>query len=210
MKFDQIFLIRHLPSFFLLMKSASFVFWKEVEMWEWINYFISPLKIQNNHWTSARICKRCSLQSLFSLFRIPDLRAVECLVPQLFSSWAKFWKKQTVLNLCFSHLMRWEILGRPPKHFWCTGIWSLWNLAVSSVTVLAEFCLVLSCIVLSLCYIFIADNTDGTKRSQWNPTFFFEVQKKWKFTWKTLKLLKYPLKYNVRIRMSQRSLGTFY
>lgn len=38
-----------LPSpliFFFLMKSAGFVFWKEVEMWEWINYFLSPLKIQ--------------------------------------------------------------------------------------------------------------------------------------------------------------------
>lgn len=28
------------------MKSAGFVFWKEVEMWEWINYFLGPLKIQ--------------------------------------------------------------------------------------------------------------------------------------------------------------------
>lgn len=60
-------------------------------------------------------------------------------------------KKKSVLNLCFSHLMRWEILGRPKKHFWCTGIWSLWNLAVS-LWQLAQICIVCSCIVLKFCF----------------------------------------------------------
>ena len=81
-----------------------------------------------------------------------------------------------------------------PKTF--SVYWNLISVKFSSfiVTVLAEFCLVLSCIVLSLCYIFIADNTDGTKKKPVKSIFFLKCRKKWKFTWKTLKLLKYPLK----------------
>ena len=66
-----------------------------------------------------------------------------------------------------------------PKTF--SVSWNLISVKFSSfiVTVLAEFCLVLSCIVLSLCYIFIADNTDGTKKKPVKSYFFFfEVQKK--------------------------------
>ena len=60
-----------------------------------------------------------------------------------------------------------------PKTF--SVYWNLISVKFSSfiVTVLAEFCLVLSCIVLSLCYIFIADNTDGTKKKPVKSYFFF-------------------------------------
>lgn len=82
-----------------------------------------------------------------------------------------------------------------PKTF--SVYWNLISVKFSSfiVTVLAEFCLVLSCIVLSLCYIFIADNTDGTKKKPVKSYFFFfEVQKKVKIHMKNSQVIEVPFK----------------
>lgn len=122
-------------------------------MWEWIHYLANDLKIQKAITEQVpRIYKGFSLQSCSHACKYQTQRLQRASFPQLFLSWTKFWrKKKSVLNLCFSHLMRWEILGRPKKHFWCTGIWSLWNLAVS-LWQLAQICIVCSCIVLKFCF----------------------------------------------------------
>lgn len=128
--FEQIFWLSTCPSH-IYKGSANFVFLKEMEMWEWINYFISHLKIQKQSLNKCPESVKSSAFNHFSLFQIPDLRAMESFVSPTVLIVDKILKKILVLNLCFSHLMRWEILGRPKKHFRCTGIWSLWNLAVS-------------------------------------------------------------------------------
>lgn len=136
-----------------------------------------------------RFCKGWSLQSLSFLFQIPDLRVMGSFVSPTVLIIDKIWGEK-VLNLCFSHIMRWEILGKPKKHFQCTGIWSLWNLAVSLWLFLLNFT-VFSCIVLSLCFSFLITQM-ALKANQWIPAFFGSAKNKWKFT----------LKKNLRLEMN--------
>lgn len=127
LSWTRYFELRH--PLMLFQKSANSVFQKEVEMWERIHYLANDSKIQKTITEQVpRIYKGFSFLSLFSRLQIPDRKATESPISPTVLIVDKFWRKKIpVLNLCFSHLMRWEILVRPTKRFWCTGIWSLWN-----------------------------------------------------------------------------------
>lgn len=121
------------PFTFLYQERANFVFLKEIEMWGWINYFPSHSKVRKQLLNKCLVSAEGTAFTHFPPPPTPGLKGrggfgfpTAFIMDKILNK-----KKEIVLNLYFSHLMRWEILVRPKKHFQCSGIWSLWNLAVS-------------------------------------------------------------------------------
>lgn len=86
---------------YIYKESANFMFLKAMEMWEWINYFISHLKIQKQSLSKCPESVKSAAFNHFPLFQIPDLRAMESFVSPTVLIMDKILKKNPSAQFMF-------------------------------------------------------------------------------------------------------------